>query len=176
LTRRQTGPIGMTRIQCLKCAKEYEFFGNKDDLRAKACLSVKFYVKRTAGQDPYDLSNLRIFQFCRQCAESVVPGIKAGLAMPASLGAPLPTPPAAVDRESTKRPSDQAIMPDRRNELGACLNGMQGWGGLTVDLLVARLVDQDAARLAFDVLTASARQRVGARGRSCGVWEPEVAG
>jgi hypothetical protein len=53
---------------------------------------------------------------------------------------------------------------DRRKELGACLEKMKGWGGLTVDLLAAAFINDEAARRAFDTISTKARQSVSGRG------------
>jgi hypothetical protein len=53
---------------------------------------------------------------------------------------------------------------DKREELGACLKRVKGWGGLTVDLLAAVFVNDDAARRAFETISARARLSVGGRG------------
>ena len=53
---------------------------------------------------------------------------------------------------------------DRREELGTCVDDLKGWGGLTVDFIAAKLVTQDAAVVAFETLSARARQNVSGRG------------
>jgi len=53
---------------------------------------------------------------------------------------------------------------DRREELGACVDDLKGWGGLTVDFIGAKLVNQDAARVVYQTISARARQNVSGRG------------
>src|ERR1017187_4233319 len=62
-----------------------------------------------------------------------------------------------------QRPSERGMI-DKNKELEAALADLKGWGGLTVDLLVASLVNEPAARRAFSTLTNRARQSVGGRG------------
>lgn len=86
-----------------------------------------------------------------------------------------------------KRPGGS--LRDRREELGVCVHDMKGWGGLTVDFIAAKLVNQDAARVAFHTLSTRARQNVSGRGvvvvfgnlqakfvagMICPVWETEA--
>src|SRR5258708_6933694 len=70
----------------------------------------------------------------------------------------------AAKRQQTLPSKPSSPLQDRRKELGACLDDMKGWGGLTVDFIAARLVSQDAAQLAFHTLSSRARQNAGGRG------------
>lgn len=49
---------------------------------------------------------------------------------------------------------------DKRKELGETLDNLKGWGGLTVDLFVARFVTLDAAKGAFRTLSKRANEVV----------------
>lgn len=70
----------------------------------------------------------------------------------------------AAKRQPTQPSKPSSPLQDKRKELGECLDDMKGWGALTVDFIAAKLVSQDAARLAFHTLSSRASQNVGGRG------------
>jgi hypothetical protein len=69
-------------------------------------------------------------------------------------------------RTATIAPQSKPSGPlrDRREELGACVDDLNGWGGLTVDFTAVKLVSRDAASAAFHTLSTRARQNVSGRG------------